>query len=168
MKVLYRISKDPDNQKRKILEWVRLDLKFRKPEKSAIKVTSKMGIVSINVYNGYGERFAYPSIWASGSLSGMRNQYVSWKNAIVTKARGYYFNISQPRLDDEISLLAYCLEEQRYPELLEEEGMFCLESNYRERWAKKTEVPHIIKGDIFNAKQNHGRNHQRRINFAGR
>lgn len=166
MKVIYRISLDPENEKRKILEWVRIDHKWPRPDKSIIKVDCKMGIVGIQLYNGYGTRFAYPCINSRGSLSGMRYQYASWKNAIVARARGYYFNISQPNLGDEIALLAYCLEESRYPELLDEQGIFCLEANLREGWARKIEVPHLIKRDIFKAKQNHGRNHQRRVRSA--
>lgn len=142
---------------------MQIDVKFRLPEKSTVKITSKMGVVCINLYNGYGENYAYPGICTSGSLSGMRSQYASWKNAIVARARGYYFNISSPRLEDPIGLLAYCLEHPRYPELLDEEGIFCLESNLREGWARKIEIPHLIKGDIFKTKKDHGRNHQRRI-----
>lgn len=78
------------------------------------KFNESNGIVSIeNGSTGTGHS-CHPNIDVSGSLTGMKQRYKSWREGKIVRSRGFYYNKSSIVISDPLDLLAYHMEYNGY------------------------------------------------------
>lgn len=77
-------------------------------------IKERNGIVSIeNGSVGIGHS-CHPNIDVTGSLTGMRQRYQSWREGKIVRAGGFYYNKSSIVISDPLDLLAYHMEYNGY------------------------------------------------------